>query len=84
MPTKLQLEERVKELEKDAKITALERRVEELEARAARDVYDQPIYPPNANHAWANTGDAFKRARREWLNRNGKTPKRSRRKAATA
>jgi hypothetical protein len=87
MPTKAQLEARVKELEKTQpaakrkrtaaqRIADLEARVDELEAYEARDEYGKQIYPPDANSAWADTGDAFERAREAWATRNGKTLKR--------
>jgi hypothetical protein len=54
------------------RIADLEARVDELEAYEARDEFGQQIYPPNANHAWADSGEAFERARKAWALRNGK------------
>ncbi|MHB8240678.1 MAG: hypothetical protein ACYDHN_01685 [Solirubrobacteraceae bacterium] len=54
------------------RIADLEARVDELEAYEARDEFGQQIYPPDANSAWANSGEAFERAREAWAARNGK------------
>lgn len=61
-----------KKLTTAQRIEALEARVEELEAYEARDEFGQQIYPPNANSAWADSGEAFERARQAWALRNGK------------
>jgi BMFP domain-containing protein YqiC len=54
------------------RIAALEARVDELEAYEARDEFGKQIYPPDANSAWADSGEAFERAREAWAARNGK------------
>jgi hypothetical protein len=54
------------------RIAALEARVDELEAYEARDEFGKQIYPPDANSAWADSGEAFERARQAWALRNGK------------
>jgi hypothetical protein len=61
-----------KKLTAAQRIEALEARVEELEAYEARDEFGQQIYPPDANSAWADSGEAFERARQAWALRNGK------------
>jgi hypothetical protein len=59
------------------RIADLEARVDELEAYEARDEYGHQIYPPPANSAWADSGEAFERARKAWALRNGKELRRS-------
>ena len=54
------------------RIADLEARVDELEAYEARDEFGQQIYPPPANHAWADSDRLFEKARQAWADRNGK------------
>jgi BMFP domain-containing protein YqiC len=60
------------------RLADLEARVDELEAYEATDEYGQKIYPPPANHAWADSGRLFEKARQAWADRNGKELRRRR------
>lgn len=64
--------EKAKKLTVTQRIADLEARVDELEAYEARDEYGQQIYPPPANHAWADSDRLFEKARQAWADRNGK------------
>jgi hypothetical protein len=60
------------------RLADLEARVDELEAYEATDEYGHKIYPPPANHAWADSGRLFEKARQAWADRNGKELRRRR------